>query len=246
MSLSSSDRAQGGRLGWRALLRREREIAILLALTAVWALLFETIARFVAQGRADGFDLRVLHAMRSGGWSHRSLAWIWANIGAADLSAMGSISVLAYIVVLICGLFLGLKRWREASLLFLASAGGLTMTVALQALFNRPRPPMTAAEAAGLNASFPSGHALLSASVYLTLGALISHFAERRFVRAYALAAAVIMTVLVGLSRIFLGMHWCTDVLAGWCLGVAWALLWRAIALVWERASRRRLRTGLG
>jgi undecaprenyl-diphosphatase len=233
-------------LGWRALVRREREIVILAVMAAACLLLFRQIAVVVEQGRANAFDLNVLHVLRRPGLSHpESILWIYANIGASDLSAMGSNSVLAYIVVLVSGLFLGLKRWREAGLLFFASAGGLAMTIGFQALFNRPRPPMTAAEAAGLNASFPSGHALLSATVYLTLGTLIGHFAERRFVRAYALGAAAVLTVIVGVSRVFLGMHWCTDVLAGWCIGLGWALAWRAIALVWERLSRRRLRTGL-
>jgi undecaprenyl-diphosphatase len=231
------------RLGWRALVRREREIIVLTAVAAVCLLLFRWLAEIVEQGRANAFDLRVLHALRPAGLRHDTLGWIWANIGASDLSAMGSISVLAYIVVLVSGLFLCLKRWREAALLFLASAGGLVMTVGLQALFNRPRPPMPPEAAMGLNASFPSGHALLGATVYLTLGTLIGHFAERRLVRFYALGAAAVLTVIIGLGRIFLGVHWCTDVLGGWCIGLAWALAWRAVALLWERLSRQRLRT---
>jgi undecaprenyl-diphosphatase len=244
-TLSGAERPGRDRLGWRALVRREREIVILLVGVAACLLLFRQIAEIVEEGRANAFDLRVLHTLRPVGLPHDSLGWIWANIGASDLSAMGSISVLTYIVVLVSGLFLGLKRWREAALLFLASAGGLIMTVGLQDLFNRPRPPLTLEEAAGLNASFPSGHALLSATVYLTLGTLIGHFADRRFVRFYALGAAVVLTVIIGVSRIFLGMHWCTDVLAGWCIGLGWALTWRAIALVWERLSHRRLRRGV-
>lgn len=243
--LSRAEGRRPDRLGWQALVQREREVVILMVVVAVCVLLFRQIAEIVERGGANAFDLRVLHTLRPAGLRHDTLGWAWANIGASDLSALGSISVLSYIVVLVIGLFLGLKRWREAALLFLASAGGLIMTIGLQALFNRPRPPLTPEEAAGLNASFPSGHALLSATVYLTLGTLIGHFAERRFVRFYALGAAAVLTVIVGVSRIFLGMHWCTDVLAGWCIGLGWALTWRAIALIWERLSRRRLRTGM-
>jgi undecaprenyl-diphosphatase len=62
-------------------------------------------------------------------------------------------------------------------------------------------------------------------------------------VRFYALGASAVLTVIIGLGRIFLGVHWCTDVLGGWCIGLAWALAWRAVALLWERLSRQRLRT---
>lgn len=224
---------------WRALARREREIVVLVILAAVCVLLFRLIAEIVEQGRADAFDLGLLKALHPDGLRHDTLGSIWANIGAHDLSAMGSISVLAFIVVLGFGLFLGVNRRREAVMLFLAFGGGLVMTVGLQALFHRSRPPLTPEEAAGLNASFPSGHALLSATVYLTLGTLIGRFAERRFVRFYALGTAAVLTVIIGVSRIFLGIHWCTDVLAGWCVGLAWALTWRAIALVWERCDEQ-------
>lgn len=82
------------------------------------------------------------------------------------------------------------------------------------------------------SASFPSGHATLSASVYLTLGALLARAHERKRIKAFVLAAAIALTVLVGLSRIYLRGQWPTDVLAGWSLGAAWAaacwlLAWR-------------------
>ena len=77
---------------------------------------------------------------------------------------------------------------------------------------------------------------------YLTLGALIGHFAERRLIRLYVLGVAILLTVMIGLSRIYLGLHWTTDVLGGWCVGAAWALGWRAVALLWRRVRPRSLR----
>jgi undecaprenyl-diphosphatase len=219
---------------------------ILMALAAgVLLLAFQGLAQMVRDGRARAFDRAVLAALRPAGVSHRSLAWIWGNIAANDFGAMGSVSVLAFIVVLVCGLFLCLKRWREAALLLLASGGGLALTNALKDLFQRDRPPLSPEMAAGLNASFPSGHAALSATVYLTLGALIGHFAERRLIRMYALGAAMLLTALVGLARVFLGVHWCTDVLAGWCVGGACALGWRGVAIAWERLTHHPFRAGL-
>jgi undecaprenyl-diphosphatase len=157
---------------------------------------------------------------------------------------MGSVTVLAFIVLLVCGLFLCLRRRGEAIWLFLASGGGLVLANLLKDLFQRDRPPLPPEAAAGLNASFPSGHAMLSATVYLTLGALIGHFADRRLIRLYALGTAILLTALIGLSRIYLGLHWCTDVLGGWCVGAAWALAWRAAAMLWERVGRAPRREG--
>jgi undecaprenyl-diphosphatase len=100
---------------------------------------------------------------------------------------------------------------------------------------------MSAEEAAGLNPSFPSGHAMMSATVYLTLAVLVGHYAERRFVRLYLTGVAMILTLLIGLSRIYIGDHWFTDVLGGWCVGCAWALVWWGVALALERLAPGKL-----
>ena len=122
--------------------------------------------------------------------------------------------------------------------------GDLVITNLLKDVFQRDRPPAVLHVVRAINASFPSGHAALSATVFLTLGALVAHFAERRRVRVYALTTAVILSLLVGCSRVYLGVHWPTDVLGGWCVGAAWALLWWGAAIAWERISHRRLSTG--
>jgi undecaprenyl-diphosphatase len=220
--------------------RRQTGMALLVLAIGLFLLAFREIAEAVGAGGARAFDLAVYQALRPRASAEHSLAVAWARIAANDFSAMGSVSVLAFIVVMVCGLFLCLRRRAEAVVLLVASGGGLALTNVLKDLFHQDRPPLTPEQMAGLNASFPSGHAMLSATVYLTLGALIGHFAERRLIRLYALGVAILLTAMIGLSRIWLGLHWTTDVLGGWCVGAAWALGWRAAVLCWRRFRERR------
>jgi undecaprenyl-diphosphatase len=223
-----------------SLIRREAGLVVLVLAVGLFLLAFRQIAGAVGAGDARAFDKAVYQALRPPADAQHSLAIAWADIAASDFSAMGSVSVLAFIVVMVGGLFLCLRRPGEALMLLVASGGGLALTNLLKDLFQRDRPPLSPELAAGLNASFPSGHAMLSATVYLTLGALIGHFAGRRLIRLYVLGVAILLTAMIGLSRVYLGLHWTTDVLGGWCVGAAWALGWRAAALAWDRLGRRR------
>jgi len=215
--------------------QREAGVVVLVLAAGLFLLAFRQIGEAVGAGDARAFDRAIYQALRPQESPEHSLAVAWADIAAGDFSAMGSVSVLAFIVVMVCGLFLCLHRRAEAVVLLVASGGGLALTNVLKDLFHQDRPPLSPEQLAGLNASFPSGHAMLSATVYLTLGALIGHFAGRRLIRLYILGVAILLTVMIGLSRIYLGLHWTTDVLGGWCVGAAWALGWRALALGWRR-----------
>jgi undecaprenyl-diphosphatase len=227
--------------GWIALARREIGPIVLVLLAALCLLVFRHIAEEVGEGDTRAFDRAVIYALRAPGDPHRPIGPDWLNTAAVDVTSLGSTTILGILVVLVCGLFLSLRRLREAVLLLLASGGGLILTNVLKDLFQRDRPPAILHAVPAINASFPSGHATLSATVFLTLGALIAHFGHRRRVRIYALAAAVILSVTVGCSRVYLGVHWPTDVLAGWCIGSAWALVWWGVAIAWERTHRGRL-----
>lgn len=230
--------------GWLALARREIGPIVMVLLAGLCLLAFGQIADEVGEGDTHAFDRVILYALRTPGDPHRPIGPDWLNVAAVDVTALGSTTLLSILVVLVCGLFLSLRRWREALLLLIASGGGLILTNALKDLFQRDRPPLILHAVPAINASFPSGHATLTATVFLTLGALVAHFAERRRVRVYALAAAVALSVTVGCSRVYLGVHWPTDVLAGWCLGSAWALVWWGAAIAWERTTRHRLSIG--
>jgi undecaprenyl-diphosphatase len=88
-----------------------------------------------------------------------------------------------------------------------------------------------------MSLSFPSGHAMTSAAVYLTLGALLMRVSSRRVTRWYCMGVAAMATILVGLSRVYLGVHYPTDVLAGWMIGLSWALLCWIVERLLERRA---------
>jgi undecaprenyl-diphosphatase len=132
-----------------------------------------------------------------------------------------------------------MTRRRGAALLVSASVGGgMIVSTLLKFGFERPRPDLVPHATQVYTASFPSGHAMLSAVVFLTLGALLARVHKPRRVKLFFLSLAVVLTMLVGCSRVYLGVHWPSDVLAGWCVGAAWAgLCWYA-ALLLQRKGK--------
>jgi undecaprenyl-diphosphatase len=189
----------------------------------------------VGEGDTRGFDSAVLMSLRQAGDPSLPIGPKWLRIAAGDATALGSVTILTLIVLGTAGLFLVLRKRREAVWLVATAAGGTAISQVLKQVFNRERPPLFMHAVEVMNPSFPSGHAMLSAVIYLTLGALVARFARTRRVKAYAMAWAVMLSVLVGCSRVYLGVHWPTDVLAGWCLGALWAIAVWLLAWVLER-----------
>jgi undecaprenyl-diphosphatase len=214
---------------WITLARREIvPIAILLGIALpVWA--FIEIAEEVGEGETRWFDESVLLALRTSDHAD-PIGSRWFEGWVVDVSALGGLAVLTLVTLFAVGYLLVLKRWGDALMLLVATLGGAAISEGLKLGFNRPRPDLVAHIVETASMSFPSGHAMLSAVTYLTLGALIARTQERRDLRGYILGAAILLTLLIGLSRIYLGVHWPTDVLAGWCLGAAWALLCWTVA----------------
>ena len=210
--------------------------ALLLAGIALW--IFLGVADEVGEGGADAFDHALLMSLRQPGDPTLPIGPHWLRIAAMDVTSLGSVTILTLLVVAAAGLFLALRKRREAVWLISASVGGWLITEGLKLAFGRQRPPMSMHAVEAMNPSFPSGHSMLSAAIYLTLGVLIARFVKRRRVKIYAMAWAVVFTLLVGCSRVYLGVHWPTDVLAGWCLGSLWAMTIWLLAWVLERRWR--------
>lgn len=227
--------AQAERSGfWRP------ELGVLVALGAVGLLLllFWLIADQVRSGGSPNFDRAVILLFRNSSDPSHPIGPAWLQEGARDLTALGSHTVLAVILLATCGLLVLLRQGHAALFAFVCIVGGVLLSHFLKIGFARPRPDIVAPAARVFTASFPSGHATLSAVVYLTLGALLARTYRPRAVRLYVMSAAAVLTMLVGLSRIYLGVHYPTDVLAGWCIGTAWALLsWTAMRLLQHRGS---------
>ena len=203
-------------------------LALLAFASLLWA--FVEIADEVAENEADTFGRAVMLAMRSGADGDRLIGPEWVHELARDVTALGGTAVLTFLVIAAAG-YLWLRRARALSLLLLVSVStGILLSQGLKSLFDRPRPDIVSHEAAVYTASFPSGHSMMAAITYLTLAVMLVRAQKRRAVRIYVLALAVFLVIAVGVSRVYLGVHWPTDVLAGWSLGAAWALLCGVIA----------------
>ena len=143
--------------------------------------------------------------------------------------------MLVVVTTLVCGFLFIRRRGIAAMFIVTTLAGGIGLSQVLKRFFGRERPPLEYQAAEAINASFPSGHAMLSAVVYLTIGALVARSMPQRRLKTYVMAMAVLLTAVVGLSRVYLGVHWASDVMAGWCVGAAWATTCWLTARLFER-----------
>lgn len=217
-----------------ALVLSEAPLLIMLAVGSGLVLAFLQISDEVLEGEIEAFDRTILMVFRDPADPERLIGPPWAHEMVRDITALGSFSLLGLIVLLVCG-YLYLARMRSAALFVLVSViGGTLISTLLKMGYNRPRPDLTTMSEQ-FTASFPSGHAMLSAVTFLTLGALLARFAPTHRLQIFYISAALLLTFLVGLSRLYMGVHYPSDILAGWCLGSAWALFCSIVALVLQR-----------
>ncbi|ALN72886.1 phosphatase PAP2 family protein [Aureimonas sp. AU20] len=191
---------------------------------------FVSIAGEVMEGDTHAFDDAILLALRQPGDPHDPIGPFWVEAALRDITALGGYTVLSLILVAAVA-YLLLNGKRVSALLVIgAVVGGTALSNVLKVFFDRQRPDVVGHLVDVHSLSFPSGHAMLSAVTYLTLGALLARTEKRFVMRAYFIGVAVALTLLIGASRVYLGVHYPTDVLAGWCAGAAWAFLCLLVA----------------
>jgi undecaprenyl-diphosphatase len=214
------------------------EIWLLAAIAAASGLLlaFSSIADEVIEGETEAFDNAILMLFRDPNNVDQVIGPVWVHEMVRDITALGSFSLLGLAVAGVCA-YLVMVRLKSAALLLIVSVvGGTLLSTFLKMSYNRPRPDLTAMSHQ-FTASFPSGHAMLSAVTFLTIGAVLARLAPRRDLKIFAIASAVFLTLIVGFSRLYMGVHYPSDILAGWCLGAAWAMLCSAIAFKLQRSG---------
>lgn len=186
------------------------------------ALGFVAIAILVASGAADQLDRRMLDALRMQDPPEAPMAEL-LNAFFTDITRAGGRSVLGLFGLLAAGYLAILRDWRALGFLALALLGATMLADLFKEVFERARPAVGPKLAEVSSYSFPSGHATNSAIVYLASCSLLARAAPTMAARAWIAMAAALVVLLVGFSRVWLGVHFPSDVLAGWCLGTAWA-----------------------
>lgn len=201
---------------------------------------FALVAFAVTQGWTAEFDRSVLLALRDS--ADTSDAWgpAWFEEIAAELTALGGYPILVTVSITVLTVLILLRHHAAAVFLALALTGGTALSTGLKQVFSRARPDLVDHLDRTFTASFPSGHATVSMLAYLTLAAVAVRFVPRHAVRVFLPTAAIVLAVIIGASRVYLGVHWPSDVLAGWALGIGWA------SLCWLIAHYRSVRRGNG
>ena len=219
-------------------IRRGRtDPAVLLAVFGIvfGACSFVATAYAVRGGMTQRFDEKLLLALRDPVDPEKILGPAVLEEVARDLTALGGVAALCLVTAAVSGYLVITRKYHALALLLAATLGGLLLSTVLKEGFHRPRPAVVPHKSLVMTSSFPSGHSLNSAVVYLTLGSLLAGLSRQRRLTLYFFCTAVLLTFLVGVSRVYMGVHYPSDVLAGWLVGLAWAL---ACGLVARRLRR--------
>ncbi len=209
-------------LRWRSI---DRSLAVLITVVVGLIFGFVKIAEEVMEGDTRSFDEAILLGLRTPGDPSQPIGPPWLQEMVRDFTALGSFGVLTIITLAVVGWLVISGKRRTAAFVLVAVVGGVLSSHLLKMGFDRTRPDLVPHLVAVFTSSFPSGHAMMSAVVYLTLGNLVARSQPSVAIKIYIVSLAWCLTLIVGLSRVYLGVHWPSDVLAGWTVGACWALI---------------------
>ena len=211
-------------LPWLRRLER-RELTWLFVGLGLCVLLFAfvTLAGEVTEGDTQAFDTKILRALRDPLDPAKPIGPAWIENSLLDLTAIGGSTILGLVIASVVGFLVLQTRYRTAIVVAITSLSGELLNAVMKHVFNRPRPTIVPHLRDVFSTSFPSGHAMESAIVYLTLAAILMRASDSRVTKMYILGIAVLLTALVGTSRVYLGVHYPTDVIGGWIIGFMWA-----------------------
>lgn len=198
-------------------------IAVMIIVAGTWG--FIELADEVIEGDTQTFDEWAVRAMRKPEAPEVPIGPTWLHEVGRDLTALGGIAILSLVTAGVGGYLLMIRKYHAFWLLVSATAGALLLSTVLKNAYDRERPSHVPHLSIVHTSSFPSGHSMMSSAVYLTLGVLLSRLVQGRGLKFYFLSLALLLAFLVGISRVYMGVHYPTDVLAGWTAGLVWALL---------------------
>lgn len=203
--------------------RHELGMGLAVSSLAAGVIAFLEVLDEVSEGEFARVDRAVMLAFRKPENLGDAIGPRWVEDMGRDVTALGSVAVLTLVTAFATGFLLLVKKPRAALFLSGSTITGAILSTALKDLVARPRPALVPHLAYVTTTSFPSGHSMVSATVYLTLGALMARFTPRLALKGYVMAFALFLTSIVGVSRVYAGVHWPSDVVAGWAAGTAWA-----------------------
>ncbi|MCA9153520.1 MAG: phosphatase PAP2 family protein [Planctomycetales bacterium] len=205
--------------------RFELTTMVLLAIVAGGTWTFIALADEVFEQDTAAFDRSVLLSLRNPDNPEDPIGPRWVEELGRDMTALGGVGFLVLLTLSVAGYLLLLGKPRMMWFVLVSVFGGLLLGLIFKSVFARPRPDLVTHGSYVYTKSFPSGHSLMAAITYLTLGSLLARIQQLWRLKAYLILLAIGVTLAVGISRVYLGVHWPTDVLAGWTLGAAWAAL---------------------
>jgi undecaprenyl-diphosphatase len=204
----------------------------LAVLSGLLAAGFYTLSRAVVRGATSDLDRRAILVMRDANDLSDPIGPRWVEEVGRDFTALGGVAVITLLTVAVVAFFWLANMHRAAVYVAAATLGAVVISTGLKELFARPRPNLVPHGSHVYLSSFPSGHSAIAAAAYLTLGLVASQFVVKKRLKALFIGVAMFVTGAVGVSRVYLGVHWPSDVLAGWAVGLSWALVCWIVA-VW-------------